>query len=181
MTDDISDAEFAPIAAAMKELPYFAPSSHFADEVMSRVRIAGAMPAPVAAQRQVVAPGHISPPVRRESYLPASPDLRRSIPARFVAKALAVSFAASVSAVILLMVFNVDILVLVTRIFGRGAVSFILGLVADGSTVASTTAASSAAAAGTAAGAAIIGSFIAGAAVATAGLKAAASANRKAA
>jgi len=40
LIDDFSDDDFAPIAAAMKELPYFAPSPHFADKVMARVNVA---------------------------------------------------------------------------------------------------------------------------------------------
>ena len=182
MTDDyiFSDEEFAPIAAAMKELPYFAPSPQFADKVMSRVRIAGAG-VPVAAQPMAVAPGYISPPVRRESYVPASRDHRRSIPARLAATALVATFGTAVAAILLVSVFNVDLFVLVARVFGQGAVGFMAGLAADATASAGATAASTSAAAGTAAGVAVIGSFVVGAALATAGLKAAASASRKAA
>lgn len=181
MTDHFSDEEFAPIAAAMKELPYFAPSPHFADKVMARVRIPGADGLPVAAQSRSVAPGYIAPPVRRESFTPAAPDLRRSIPARIAATALVATFGTAVAAIVLVSVFNIDLFVLVSRVFGQGAIGFLAGLAADATSTAGATAASSSAAASTAAGIAVIGSFVAGAAVATAGLWAAASASRKAA
>ena len=182
MEDHISDEEFAPIAAAMKELPYFAPSPQFADKVMARVRIPGATGLPVAAQARSVAPGFIAPaPVRRENFAPAVPDYRRSIPARIAATALVATFGTAVAAILLINVFNIDLFLLVTRVFGQGAVGFLAGLAADASSSVGATAASGAAAAGTGAGIAVIGSFVAGAAVATAGLRAAASINRKAA
>jgi hypothetical protein len=181
LIDDFSDADFAPIAAAMKELPYFAPSPHFADKVMARVNVAGAAPLPVAVRPQAIVPRYIAPPAYRESYVPARTDLRRSIPARLAATAIVASFGAAVTAILLVTVFNVDLFVLLSRIFGEGAISFLASLAADASASASATAASSSAAVGTAAGAAVIGSFVAGAAIATAGLKAAASASRKAA
>ncbi len=182
MEDHISDEEFAPIAAAMKELPYFAPSPQFADKVMARVRIQGATGLPVAAQARSVAPGFIAPaPVRRENFAPAVPDYRRSIPARIAATALVATFGTAVAAILLINIFNIDLFVLVTRVFGQGAVGFLAGLAADASSSVGATAASGAAAAGTGAGVAVIGSFVAGAAVATAGLRAAASINRKAA
>jgi hypothetical protein len=185
LIDDFSDADFAPIAAAMKELPYFAPSPHFADKVMARVSVAGAapvpVPLPVAARSRQVAPRYIAPPVPHQSYVPARADLRRSIPARIAATALVASFGAAVTAIVLVTVFNVDLFVLLSRVFGEGAIGFLASLASDASASASATAASSSAAVGTATGAAVIGSFIAGAAIATAGLKAAASASRKAA
>lgn len=181
MTDDFSDAEFAPIAAAMKKLPYFAPSSHFADEVMARVHVPGAVRVPVAAQSRSVAPGYIAPPVRRERPVPATADLRRSIPARLAATALVASFGAAVTALVLFTVFNVDIFVLLTRIFGEGTIGFLATLSADASTTAGATAATAGAALGTATGVAVVGSFVAGAAIATAGLRAAASASKRAA
>lgn len=179
--DEINDQEFAPIAAAMKELPYFAPSPHFADKVMARVRIPGAAGVPVVAQPRAVAPGYIAPPVRHESYTPVRPDLRRSIPARLAATALVATFGTAVAAIVLVSVFNIDLLVFVSRIFGQGAVGFLAGLAADATSSVGATAASSTAAASTGAGIAVIGSFVAGAAIATAGLRAAASASRKAA
>jgi hypothetical protein len=183
LTDhDFPDEEFAPIAAAMKELPYFAPSPHFADKVMAHVRIQGAANLPVAAQsRSVAAPGYIAPPVRRETYAVDRPDLRRSIPARFAATAIVATFGTAIAAVMLVTIFNIDLLVLISRVFGQGAVAFLAGLAADTSASVGATAASTTAAASTGAGVAVIGSFVAGAAVATAGLKAAASINRKAA
>lgn len=182
MIDDYSDEEFAPIAAAMKELPYFAPSPHFADKVMSRVRIQGAVGLPVAAQSRSVAPGYIAPaPIRRETFTPAIPEYRRSIPARIAATALVATFGTAVAAILLVSVFNIDLFVLISRVFGQGAVGFLAGLAADATASAGASAAASTAAASTSAGVAVIGSFVAGAAVATAGLRAAASANRKAA
>ncbi len=181
MTDDFSDTDFAPIAAAMKELPHFAPSPLFADKVMSRVRIAGAVPLPAVAHARAVAPGYISPPVRREPYVAVATEVRRSIPARLAATALVASFGAVVTAVVLVSVFNVDLFVFIARVFGEGAIGFLASLAADASTSAAATAASSSAALGTVAGAAVVGSFVAGAAIATAGLRAAASASRKAA
>jgi hypothetical protein len=181
LIDDFPDADFAPIAAAMKELPYFAPSPHFADSVMARVNVAGAAHLPVASRARTVAPGYIAPPARRESYVPARADLRRSIPARLAATALVASFGAAVTAIVLVTVFNVDLFVLLSRVFGEGAIGFLASLASDASASAGATAASSSAAVGTATGAAVIGSFVAGAAIATAGLRAAASASRKAA
>jgi hypothetical protein len=183
LTDhDFPDEEFAPIAAAMKELPHFAPSPHFADKVMARVRIHGAVNLPAAAeQRSVAAPGYIAPPVRRQTYVPERQDLRRSIPARFAATAIVATFGTAVAAVMLVTIFNIDLFVLISRVFGQGAVGFLAGLAADASSTIGATAASTTATASTGAGVAVIGSFVAGAAVATAGLRAAASANRKAA
>ena len=182
MTDDYSDEEFARIAAAMKELPYFAPSPQFADKVMSRVRIQGATGLPGAAQSRSVAPVYIkSAPVRRETFTPAVPDYRRSIPARIAATALVATFGTAVAAIVLVSVFNIDLFVLISRVFGPETLGFLAGLAGDASSSLGATAASSTAAATTGAGIAVIGSFAAGAAVATAGLRAAASVNRKAA
>jgi hypothetical protein len=181
LIDDYSDEEFEPIAAALRDLPQFAPSPQFADKVMSRVRIPGASNVPVAARPRAVNPGYISPPVRRETYVPAAPDLRRSIPARLAATALVTTFGTAVAAILLVTVCNVDLFVLIARVFGQGAVGFMAGLAADATSSVGATAASTSAAAGTATGIAVIGSFAAGAALATAGLKAAASASRKAA
>src|SRR6476646_8096282 len=177
MEDHISDEEFAPIAAAMKELPYFAPSPQFADKVMSRVRIPGAVGLPVAARVRPVAPGYIPAPVRRETFTPAVPDHRRSIPARIAATALVATFGTAMAAIVLVSVFNIDLFVLVSRVFGQGAIGFLAGLATDASSSVGAAAASSTAAASTGAGMAVIGSFVAGAAVATAGLRAAASVN----
>ncbi len=166
----------------MKELPYFAPSPQFADKVMSRVRIGGAVGLPVAAQSRSVTPGFIAPaPIRRESFTPSAPDYRRSIPARIAATALVATFGTAMAAIVLVSVFNIDLFVLISRVFGQGAVGFLAGLAADASASVGATAASTTAAASTGAGIAVIGSFVAGATVATAGLRAAASASRKAA
>ena len=192
MKDNYSEEEFAPIAAAMKELPYFAPSPHFADRVMARVRVAGAEQVPAgrvssiaAAQPQAIAPQYsrsYAPAIdRRAPAMVPQTDVRRSIPARLAATALVVSLGVTMTTVALVAFFNLDILLLVSRVFGSGAVSFITALATDASATATATAAGAAASAGTAAGAAIAGSFVAGAVAATAVLRAAASASRRAA
>ncbi len=167
----------------MKKLPYFEPSPHFADKVMARVNVAGAVPVPVpaVARPRSVATGYIASVARREYPVAAVPDLRRSIPARLAATALVASFGAAVTVALLVTVFNVDLIVFLTRIFGEGAVAFVASIAADAATSAGATATSTSAAIGTAAGAAVVGSFVAGASLATAGLRAAASASRKAA
>ena len=83
--------------------------------------------------------------------------------------------------VVLVSFFNVDLLVLVSRIFGAGTISFLSALAGDASATAAASASSAVASAGTAAGAAVVGSFATGLVVATAALRAAASASRKAA
>lgn len=189
MTDRNTDEEFAPIAAAMKELPYFAPSPHFADKVMARVRV-GTADVPVEVKAPAVEPARIralperySAPLaeRRSHALASHGDLRRSIPARIAAAALVASAGMTMAAVALVALFNVDLFLLVSRVFGQGTMSFLATLAADVSATATSTAAGAAASAGTAAGAAVIGSFAAGVIAATAGLRAAASASRRAA
>ncbi len=187
MTDNYSDEEFAPIAAAMKKLPQFAPSPHFADEVMSRVRIPAAQvpmvaqAMPVTRRREAVVPMY-SAPIERRSTMPVDrPDLRRSIPARIAATALVASMSVTMAAVAMVAFFNIDILLLVSRVFGPGTVSFLTALATDVSVTAASTATGAAASAGTGAGVAVGGSFAAGLVAATALLRAAASASRKAA
>lgn len=183
MTDNQSEQEFAPIAAAMKELPYFSPSPDFADKVMARVRVQGAAQVPAAIP---------AAPVRKSYPAPAYPDmerrapvertdLRRSIPARIVATALVASASVTMATIALVAFFNFDILLLVSRVFGPGTMSFLTALAADASATAGATAASASASAGTATGLAVMGSFAAGAVAATAALRAAASASRRAA
>ena len=185
MTDNQSDQEFAPIAAAMKKLPSFSPSPQFADKVMARVRIQGASHVPAAipaapVRRSTPAPAY--PVMDRRVQAPVqSSDLRRSIPARLAAAALVASASVTVATIALVALFNVDLFLLVSRVFGPGTMSFLTALAADASATASATAASASASAGTAAGLAVIGSFAAGAVAATAALRAAASASRKAA
>ncbi len=181
MTDHYSEEEFAAIAAAMKELPYFAPSPHFADKVMARVHIPGALAVPPAAEVRTIRPAYIAPVERRSSPPVPQTDIRRSIPARIAATALVASVGLTMTMVALVALFDLNIFVLVSRVFGQNTIAFLTGLAADGYASVAGTAAGSAAAAGTAAGALVIGSFAAGAVAATAALRAAASASRKAA
>ena len=185
MTDFYSDEEFAPIAAAMKELPYFAPSPHFADKVMARVHVGGAANVPAVAKPASV-PAQSRPlPYpeysfeRRVSVQVPQADIRRSIPARIAAAALVASLGVTMATVALVAFFNVDLLLLVSRVFGASTVNFLSALVTE--TSATATASGAAASAATATGAAVVGSFAAGLVVATVGLRAAASASRRAA
>jgi hypothetical protein len=180
LTDNFSEEEFAPIAAAMKHLPQFSPSPEFADKVMARVRIQ-ARQVPAASDRVAMEPAWSAPIERRAPSQVPQTYMRRSIPARLAVTALVASVGVTMTAAILTAVFNLDLFVLVSRIFGQSTMSFLAGLGSDAAATASSTAASSAAAAGTATGVAVIGSFVAGAAAATAALRAAASASRKAA
>jgi hypothetical protein len=77
--------------------------------------------------------------------------------------------------------FDLNLFVLVSRIFGQSTMTFLAGLASEATATATATATSSVAAAGTATGAAVMGSFAAGAVAATAVLRAAANASRKAA
>lgn len=179
MRDQHSDEEFEPIAAAMKELPYFSPSPHFADKVMAHVRVGTASaPVPIRALPE----RYTAPLAERRGYAQVQPaDIRRSIPARIAAAALVASVGVTMAAVALVALFNVDLFLLVSRVFGQGTMSFLATLATDASATATSTAAGAAASAGTATGAAVIGSFAAGVIAATAGLRAAASASRRAA
>ena len=169
----------------MKELPYFSPSPQFADKVMARVRIpvAGHLPAVAApaapVRRSYTAPSYAAGE-RRSSSLPTA-DYRRSIPARIAAASLVAAVGVTMATVALVTLFNLDVFLLVSRVFGPSTMSFLTALATDASTTAGATAASAAASAGTAAGLAVVGSFAAGAIAATAALRAAASASRKAA
>ena len=184
MTDYFpEEEEFAPIAKAMKDLPYFAPSPQFADKVMARVRIPGALEVPAATDRRAIAvQPEWSPPVeRRAPALVPQTNLRRSIPARIAAASLVAAVGVTMSVVALVTIFNLDLFVLISRVFGQSTMSFLSGLATEASATASTTAAGAAASAGTATGMAVIGSFAAGAVAATAALRVAATASRKAA
>jgi hypothetical protein len=181
LTDNYSDEEFAPIAAAMKKLPQFAPSPEFADRVMARVRIQGAQQVPTVADRRAIEPGWSAPVERRAPAPIARPDFRRSIPARIAATALVASVGVTMTVAILVAFFDLNFFMLVSRVLGPGTMTFLATLAADVGSSAGATATSSVAAAGTATGVAVIGSFIGGAALAAAGLRAAASATRKAA
>ncbi|HVF39933.1 MAG TPA: hypothetical protein VM939_08530 [Gemmatimonadaceae bacterium] len=182
MKDEMTPEEFAPIAEAMKSLPSFAPSPHFADKVMARVRVASPARHPaVAHPRAVPAPAPIFAPERTRPAVPPAHYYPRSIPARLTAVALLATTSVTISLVALVAIFNVDLFVFIARVFGEGAIGFLASLGADATVTATSTAASTATALGTATGAAVVGSFALGVVAATAGLRAAASANRKAA
>ena len=83
--------------------------------------------------------------------------------------------------VALVTLFDLNLFVLVSRIFGQSTMAFLAAMASDVTATAGATAAGGAAAAGTATGMAVIGSFAAGAVAATAALRAAANASRKAA
>lgn len=180
MTDDFSDEEFAPIAAAMKQLPQFAPSPHFADKVMAQVRIGGAVQVPVVRDIRAMEPRY-NAPIERRAPAPMQPDLRRSIPARIAATALVASLGMTMTVVALVAFFDLNLFMFVSRIFGASTMTFLTGLATDATASVTATAAGAAASAGTGAGMAVFGSFAAGAVAATAVLRAAASASRKAA
>jgi len=181
VTDYFSEEEFAPIAKAMKDLPYFAPSPQFADKVMAHVRIQGALQVPTIADQRAIQPEWSAPIERRAPAMVPQTSLRRSIPARLAAASLVAAVGVTMSVVALVTFFNLDLFVLVSRVFGASTMTFLSSLATEASATASATAASSTAAAGTATGMAVIGSFAAGAVAATAVLRAAATASRKAA
>jgi len=182
LTDDHSDEEFAPIAAAMRELPSFEPSPGFADMVMARVNIAQSVHVPAVVEPR---------PVRQRSERLPSPAIYeaprpahyfpRSLPARIAAVALLGSLSVTMSVVALIAMFQLDLLVFVARLLGEGTIGFLASLSADAAGAAVGVASSSATAVGTGSGLAIAGSFVAGVVVAAAGLKAAAATSRKAA
>ena len=181
MTDYFPDEEFAPIAKAMKDLPYFAPSPQFADKVMARVRVPGAGQVPAVADIRALEPRYSAPIERRAPAPVPQTNLRRSIPARIAAAGLVASLGVTMAVVAIVTIFDLPLFVLVSRIFGQGTMTFLVGLASEATAAANTAAAGSIAAAGTATGMAVIGSFAAGAVAATAALRAAATASRKAA
>jgi hypothetical protein len=181
LTDYFSEEEFAPIAKAMKDLPYFAPSPQFADKVMAHVRVPGAVQVPAVADRRAIQPAWSAPIDRRSPTPVPQTNYRRSIPARLAAAGLVASVGVTMTVVALITLFDVNLFVLVSRIFGQSTMAFLAAMASDATASAGATAASGAAALGTTAGMAVIGSFAAGAVAATAALRAAASASRKAA
>ena len=181
MTDYFSEEEFAPIAKAMKDLPYFAPSPQFADKVMAHVRVPGAVQVPAVADRRAIQPVGSAPIERRSPTPVPQTNYRRSIPARLAAAGLVASVGVTMTVVALITLFDVNLFVLVSRIFGQSTVAFLAAMASDATASAGATAASGAAAVGTTTGMAVIGSFAAGAVAATAALRAAATASRKAA
>jgi hypothetical protein len=180
LTDNYSEEDFTAIEAALKELPYFSPSANFADKVMARVSLAGAQ-VPAVQERRAIEPRWTEAPIERRAAAVPQTDYRRSIPARLAAASLVATVGVTMTAVLLVAVFDVNLLVLVSRIFGAGTVGFFTSMVNGTSSSISVAASGAGASAGTAAGAAAIGSFVAGAAVATAGLRVAATVSRKAA
>lgn len=164
----------------MKDLPYFAPSPQFADKVMARVRVPGAAQVPSLADTLVVQPRYSPRIERRAPAMVPQTSLRRSIPARIAAAGLVASLGVTMTVVALVTFFDLNLFVLVSRIFGQSTMTFLAGLASESAATASATAGSFAAA-GTATGMAVIGSFAAGAFAATAALRAAASASRRAA
>ena len=181
MTDYFSEEEFAPIAKAMKDLPYFAPSPQFADKVMAHVRVPGAVQVPAVTDRRSIQPAWSAPIERRSPTPVPQTNYRRSIPARLAAAGLVASVGVTMTVVALITLFDVNLFLLVSRIFGQSTMAFLAAMASDATATAGATAASGAAAAGTATGMAVIGSFAAGAVAATAALRAAANASRKAA
>ena len=165
----------------MKDLPYFAPSPQFADKVMARVRVPGAAQVPALADTMAIEPRYSARIERRAPAPVPQTNLRRSIPARIAAAGLVASLGVTMTVVALVSFFDLNLFVLVSRIFGQSTMTFLAGLASEASATASTAAAGSAAAAGTATGMAVIGSFAAGAVAATAALRAAATASRRAA
>ncbi len=181
MTDYFPEEEFAPIAKAMKDLPYFAPSPQFADKVMARVRIPGAVRVPVIADRRSIEPAWTAPIERRSPTPVPQTSYRRSIPARIAAATLVASLGVTMTVVALVTFFDLNLFVLVSRIFGQSPMAFLASMAPEATATAAATASTGAAAAGTVTGMAVIGSFAAGAVAATAALRAAATASRKAA
>lgn len=182
MTDNYSDEDFTAIEAALKELPYLSPSPDFADKVMARVRLPGAAQVPTMADRRAIEPRYTAAPIeRRAPALVPQTDYRRSIPARLAAASLVATVGVTMTAIVLVAVFDVNLFVLISRIFGQGTVAFFTSMINGTSSSVATAASGAATTAGTATGVAAIGSFVAGTAVATAGLRAAASISRRAA
>jgi hypothetical protein len=181
LTDNFSEEDFAPIAKAMQDLPYFAPSPQFADKVMARVRIPGAVQVPAVADRRAIEPAWSAPIERRSPHPVPQTNYRRSIPARLAAASLVATVGVTMTVVTLIALFDVNLFVLVGRIFGQSTMAFLASMAADATASATATASSTAAAAGTGTGLAVIGSFAAGAVAATAALRAAATASRRAA
>jgi hypothetical protein len=181
VTDNFSEEEFAPIAKAMKDLPYFSPSPQFADKVMAHVHIRGAVQVAAVADRRAIEPAWSAPVERRSPHPVPQTNYRRSLPARLVAASMVATVGVTMTVITLIALFDVNLFVLVGRIFGQSTMAFLASLATDTAASATATASSTAAAAGTGTGLAVIGSFAAGAVAATAALRAAATASRRAA
>ena len=172
MREDPSTEEFARVEQALKRLPYFDPSPGFADRVMARV----------TRFQPMAAPGQIVPlpreqRVRMPELVPQREDvvhyMRRPLPVRLAAMALVGSAAVTMSLIVLLAVFRVDLFLFVASVFGDQALGYLalLGNQVAGSALGDT--ALGYVASGSALGFATIGTFALGALAATAVLRAA--------
>ncbi len=178
MIDDSTPEDFIAIEQALKRLPYHAPSPDFSDRVMARVtrfQHLHLVPSEFAAIRPRL-PELASLPTEVVHYA------RRPLPVRLAATALVASAAITMAVVLLFAVFELDLFVVVARVFGEGAVGFLSALASTTATsVLGESTVAYLSAAGPTAIAATIGMFALGAVGAAAGLRAAASATRKAA
>jgi hypothetical protein len=176
LRDDLTPDDFVPIEQALKRLPYFEPSSGFADRVMARV----------TRFQDVAAPGRINPVAREQvvrmpELVPQRDEvvhyLRRPLPVRVAAIALLGSAAVTMSVIALIAVFRLDLFMLVMNVFGEQGLGFlaVLGNQAAAA-VLGDTAVGYLDAAGSLAGVAMTASFAVGAVGATTFLRAAASA-----
>ena len=178
LRDELSPEEFAPVEQALKRLPYFDPSTGFADRVMARV----------TRFQAVAAPGSIQPVHRTPmpELVPEREDvvhyMRRPLPVRLVATALLASAAVTMSLIALMAVFRPDLFMLVVGAFGNQTLGFLAILTNEaGAAILGDTGLGYVQSAGSLAGIATMATFAAGALGATAVLRAAASSNRKAA
>ncbi|MEO5589333.1 MAG: hypothetical protein ABIS03_07085 [Gemmatimonadaceae bacterium] len=181
MTDNYTDHRDEEIAKAVAQLPYFAPSAHFADRVMARVTVPVAGVAPAIIERRLPEPVWDAPIERRTAASVPAEHLRRSIPARVAVAALVASVGMTMTLALLVSFFDVNLFAFVGRIFGQGTMTFLAALVGETSASMTATASGTVTAAGTVAGAAVIASFAVGAVAATSVLRAAANSTRKAA
>ena len=178
MNDD-TPQDFIAIEQALKRLPYHAPSADFADRVMARV---------TRFQHLQLVPSQA--PVIQRPRLPELASLpteivhyqRRPLVVRFAAAALIASAAITVSVVLLFAVFQLDLFVVIARVFGEGAVGFLTALASSTATsVLGEPTIAYLSTAGPGAVVATIGMFALGAAAAGGVLRAASSSTRKAA
>jgi hypothetical protein len=172
LREDLSPEEFARVEQALKRLPYFDPAPGFADRVMARV----------TRFQPVAAPGQIVPlpreqRVRMPELVPQREEvvhyMRRPLPVRLAAMALVGSAALTMSLIVLIAVFRVDLFLFVASVFGDQALGYLalLGNQVAGSALGDT--ALGYVASGSALGFATIGTFALGALAATAVLRAA--------
>jgi hypothetical protein len=176
---DDTPQDFLPIEQALKRLPYHAPSPDFSDRVMARVtrfQHLQLVPSALPSVQRPRFPELASLPTEIVHYA------RRPLPVRMAAMALMASAAVTMAVVLLFAVFQLDLFVVIARVFGEGAVGFLTALASTTATnVLGESTVAYLSAAGPGAVVATIGMFALGAAGAAAGLRAAASATRKAA